>query len=136
MNITPKSGDPVWLLLIGFIVFLVCIGMAIFEAVQQTRLTFFGVTTNATCIHVEKIPSGRSHRLEYTFRFTDKAGAVITVKDIWCTEGTKEGDVIPIVYLPSNPDVVSLSGVKGWGFVIFIGTIIVLIGIFLWHWLR
>ena len=46
------------------------------------------------------------------------------------------GDVIPIVYLPSNPGVISVAGIKGWGFLLFITTIGFLIGLFMWQWIR
>jgi len=134
--ITPKPIDAPILLLICFIAFLVCACIAVSEAVQQTRLMFFGVRTDATCARAEMRGEGRRRSLSYTFRFTDKAGATIEVEDIWCTEGTKKGDVVSIVYLPSDPKIVSLSGMKGWGFLVFIGTIAVLVGIFLLHWLR
>ena len=70
------------------------------------------------------------------FRYTNEAGTVIEVKDIWCTEGTKEGDVIPIVYLPTDPEVVSLSGMKGWGFLLFTVTLGILLCLFILQWFR
>ena len=64
------------------IVFLVCTGIAIFEFIAQTRLTFYGVKTDATCVHIERVGVGRGERNSYTFRFTNEAGTAIEVKDI------------------------------------------------------
>ena len=132
-SITPRPIDPTLLLLICFICFIVCVCVAIYESIKQTRLTFFGVKTDATCVCIEWKGEGRSKVRSYTFRFKNKADAVVEVKDILCTEGTNVGDVIPIVYLPAHPEVVSLSGIKGWGFLLFITTIGFLIGVLIRH---
>jgi len=134
--VSPRPSDSIILLVICFIGFLVCIGIAIFEFIAQTRLTFYGVKTDATCVRIERVGVGRGERNSYTFRFTNEAGTAIEVKDIWLTEGTKVNDVIPIVYLPSNPEVISVAGIKGWGFLLFITTLAFLIGLFMWQWIR
>ena len=127
------SGVLSWACVIAL---LIVIGIVISESIQQIRLTFYGVKTNATCVRIETVGIGRSTRLSYTFRYTNEAGTAIEVKDIWCTEGTKEGDVIPIVYLPTDPEVVSLSGMKGWGFLLFTGTLGILLCLFILQWFR
>jgi len=124
------------LLLICVICFIVCTCVAIYESIRQARLAFYGVKTDATCVRVEWVGEGRGQTRSYTFRFTNEAGTVIEIKDIWCTAGTKVDDVIPIVYLPANPKVVSVSGIKGWGFLLFTITIGILTGIFIRHWMR
>jgi hypothetical protein len=137
MNITPRQGDSVILLAICFVVFLVSIGFTIYESVKQTQLTFYGVKTIATCVQIETVGIGRYSRLSYTFRFTNEAGNAIEVKDIaggWTVK--KVGDAIPIVYLPTDSEIVSKSGIEGLGVLFFALSIAFFTGIFMFHWFR
>jgi hypothetical protein len=106
------------------IVCLFCIGLVIYESIQQTRLAFYGVKTNASFVHVER----RSH----TIQFTTEAGAVIEVKNVaksfLASKRNKVGDVVPIVYLPAHPQIAATQGIQGCTF-LFIAIGVLFIGI-------
>ena len=107
-------------LLVSMTVFLGSTCLVIYESSCQVRLALYGIKTHATVIRIEE--SGRSRRA--TFRFTNETGAVINVKDILGEGRPEVGDVIPIVYLPANPEIVAVQGIKGWTF-LFIGLFLV-----------
>ena len=133
---SPRESDSTVVLLICSICLLVCLYVAIYESVKQTRLAFHGVKTDATCVRVEWRGAIRREQRTPIFRFTTEAGAAIVVDDLLGTGAAEVDDVISIVYLPTNPEVVSISGIKGWGFVLFIVTIGFMIGVFMRSWSR
>jgi hypothetical protein len=136
VSVSPRQGDPTLLLIIGLICLLVCVGVAISEAIKQTRLTFYGIKTDAICVRMEWRGEGRGRRQIPIFRFTTETGAAIEVDNLVGTGGAKIDHAVSVVYLPSNPKIVSISGIKGWGFLLFITTLGVLIVIFILHWIR
>ena len=111
----PSSFELGIVAFIASIICLVSIGLAIYESVQQVRLVFRGKRIDATVVQVERIQRARSSRLQITLRFTTKTGAIINIKDIGgMGPGRREvGDIVPIVYLPSNPKMVVVQGIKG-----------------------
>ena len=123
-HIKSKSG----LAFSSFVLFIAWIGsicVLIYISILQVHLAFDGVKINATVIHVER--SGRVRVT--TFRFTDKAGKIIDSKGghLLHGAGLKEvGDIVPIVYLPSNTDVFVAQGNKY--FSLSIGLIVVVLG--------
>ena len=118
-----KQRNPLVTLLVSAAVFLIATGLAIYESGCQVRLALYGIKTHATAIHVER--SGR-HRI-VTFHFTDESGAVINVKNISGTGRPEVGEAFPIVYLPDNPEIVAVQGIKGCTF-LFISLILVILG--------
>ena len=96
------------------VIFIVCIfsaGWVIYSSVCHIRLAFCGIKTNATAVHVER--SGRTRTV--TFRFFNENGHVINVKDGILYAGWREvGDTVPIVYLPSQPEICVVQGMRGY----------------------
>jgi len=135
-----QSDEPLFsflLLLFCSIGFLVCTGVAIYESIKQTRLAIYGVKTEATCIRFEWRGEGRGRTRVPIFRFTTEAGTTLEVGDIpGGRVAKKTGDVISIVYLPSNPEVVSKPGIEGWGVLLWAIMIGFFLVVFVWHWLR
>jgi hypothetical protein len=122
-----------WLIpLICSILLLVCVCFAVYEFTKQTRLVFWGVRTDATCFHKQRNVRTESR----LFRFTTEDGANIVVRDIFGTWTAKVDDVIPIVYLPTDPEVVSQSGIEGWFFLIYTIGIGFLVGVFFRYYLH
>ena len=119
--------------LVGIIALLISIGVTICESIQQARLAFYGVKTNATCVQL--VPQFRGGP-SYIFNFTTETGAVIRIRDIDGVWIARVNDVIPIVYLPTEPEVVSQSGIEGWSRLYFTIAITFFIGVFLWYWSR
>ena len=111
----PSSFELGIVALIAVIICLVSIGFTIYESVHQARLVLGGKRIDATVAQVERIQMGRSSRLQITVRFATEAGAIINIKDIGgMGPGRREvGDIVPVVYLPSNPETVVVQGIKG-----------------------
>jgi hypothetical protein len=117
-------------LVVSFIVCIGSIGLVIEESIKQTRLAIYGVNANATVVHIEFKQNG-TPRIT-TLRFTTETGAVVQVKDVdgvWIA--IKESDVIPIVYLPSDPKIVSKPGIEGFWVLFFAIAIAFFAGVFL-----
>ena len=113
-------ADVVGRVVVVFIAFILCLGatgFTIYESVQQARLLLFGIRTDATVTQIEQI--GR-HSRTTTLRFTTEAQKVITIKDISGTGRREVNDSVPVVYLPSNPEIVAARGMKGFEF-LFLG---------------
>jgi len=124
MNCSRTTRRNPYVTLLGSLaVFLLAIGLAIYESSCQVRLALYGVKTHATVIDVKG--SGRNRIV--TFRFTSESGAAINVKDIMGTGRPEVGEVFPIVYLPANPEIVAVQGIKGCTF-LFIALILLVIG--------
>ena len=124
MNCSRTSKrNPLVTLLGSLAVCLLATGLVIYESGCQVRLALYGVKTHATVIHVKQ--SGRNRIV--TFRFTNESGAVINVKDIRGAGRPEVGDVLPIVYLPANPEIVAVQGIKGCTF-LFIAIILFVFG--------
>ena len=106
-------ADVVSRAIVVFIAFIIClgsIGSAIYESVQQTRLGFFGRRTDAVVTQIEQIGK---HSRTTTLRFTTEAQTVISIKDISGTGRREINDIVPIVYLPSNPEMAAAQGMRG-----------------------
>ena len=111
-------ADVVGRAIVMFIAFIIClgtVGFTIYESVQQTRLVFFGIRTDATVTKIEQTGI-RSRTTTTTLRFTTEAQSVIITKDISGTGRREVNDIVPIVYLPSNPEMVAAQGMRGFEF--------------------
>ena len=109
------------IMLVFFIACIVMTGMVIYESIQQTRLAFSGVKTDATVVQIKRNGRGRTT----TLRFTSEAGMVFNVKDVSGQKGREIGDIVPVVYLPSNPEIVSAQGFRG--FTVLITNLILIV---------
>ena len=124
MNCSRTSKrNPIKALLASLIICLLATGLLIYESNYQVRLALYGVKTHATVIDVKQ--SGRNRIV--TFQFTNESGAIINVREIRGARRPEVGDVLPIVYLPANPEVVSVQGISGCTF-IFISLILAVLG--------
>jgi hypothetical protein len=133
-SITPKPIDSVLGLLFCAIVFLISIGFTIYESIKQTRLTIYGVKTEATCVRTEMRGEGRGRTRTYIFHFKTEAGVVIEVEGTVGAWVAEVGDVIPIVYLPSDPETVSTPGIEGLGGLFIAITIAFFAGLYMLRW--
>jgi len=100
--------------------------MTFYTSVQYIRLAFHGIKTNATVVSVKH--SGRFRTV--TIRFTDETGKVIDVEDknVSGVGRPEFGETVPIVYLPSTPEIFFAQGIKGYTS-LFIGLCLVTISL-------
>ena len=87
-------------------------GLLIYSSACHVRLVLYGIKANATVIRVER--SGRTRTV--TIRFSNETGQICDVRDnMILFAGRREvGDTIPIVYLPSQPEICVVQGMKGY----------------------